>query len=102
MSLICTVPLHVYNILYICIHTYIGGETPVSGSATAGSAGGGEDGEGKEGEEVNSLGKSFRVKLLTRCQEEFAVDRVKVLNDIRNVSYLPISVCLSLSGYLSV
>ena len=81
---------------------YIGGETPVNCSATA-TAGGGEDGEGKEGEEeVNSLGKSFRVKLLTRCQEEFAVDRVKVLNDIRNVSYLPISVCLSLSGYLSV
>lgn len=34
-------------------------------------------------EEPNSLGKLFRQKLLQRCQEEFNVDRVQALADIR-------------------
>jgi translation initiation factor 4G len=34
-------------------------------------------------EDEESLGKSFRVKLLNRCAQEFAVDRVKALEDIR-------------------
>lgn len=38
-------------------------------------------GDGKEQEE--ELGKAFRVRLLERCQEEFEVDRVKALEEIR-------------------
>ena len=42
--------------------------------------------KGTENEEEESLGKAFRIRLLQRCQEEFSVDRVKKLEDIRAVS----------------